>query len=590
MEKKVNEINQTVDKNKSNDFIGLGKDLHGLIMGNLSIPDRQNLARTCRFFWNTSKELFWELQKEAGFNYLADVIRSNPILRKYSFGYKHLSALSVIVKTQLISTFRTDPDCAWKIASICGLEEHIIQQCLGDLDIRSFRDTNGRGVMYYYALGGQLERLKRFIDTHYPNFKLEKDDLDSMLSMAAAGGGSITVLTYLRDTLGYSLDKIYTFEDGSKGTLLTCAVTSGDQATVEFVEQSGADPAVGPNLTVLASNMGHWAIYDYYRAKEDPFADKTRAKEFAEMITCNALRTGNTLVASTVSRQFNVEFQAMKEVVLLGGNRSTFWWFVHNGWLSLQDTFGNDASTVQHLLAQYGHLDLLKEVLKHPKSVKTEVRVLDKKGQEVKKMRAFAVKDRFGRSLLHYAAAGGQTKTYDFLLPIFCQHQSLLPKLYTGGAPALPIDDLGRTVAHSAAAAESIWFLMHLYQSEGGVELVHQLDNSGASPLHEAAASPYAKPNILLWMIENLHFDVLATTTKGQTIVHLLAESAISERNMNNWDAVEAIVEKYPEAELLDKEALDGSTFRSMIAEENCKETLPILLRQKLESGPTIKR
>ncbi len=159
-------------------------------------------------------------------------------------------------------------------------------------------------------------------------------------------------------------------------------------------------------------------------------------------------------------KQYHLDPKILFVYVLKGGTLKIFWHFINNGIVSLTDRFKNDA-TVEHLITEFGHVSLLKEVLRDPRPKMASLRSMPKKNQHC----IMPQKE-------------GITCIYSFLLPFF---ESALQK-----------DEEGNTVAHTAAASGSVWFLKRLMLTETGRIMMKgkcAKNNKGETVLHSAAKS-----------------------------------------------------------------------------------------------------
>ena len=208
--------------NAQSDFIRVGRDVHSIMQKHTqSIRDCVSLTSCCYALWSKCQTgLFNRVLQEAhnrsdvnGLGYLADMIAFNPILREHGINYQHLVTILTRANTLLDTMIKTDPYCAWKIAAVCGLKD-LVKKLLGP-EMATKVDPYGRGVLAYYALGGQLDCIKQCIEEHGLTIPLDLNTL-SVLARLAAIGGQIHVLEYLRDTHGFKLNHIYpaTSEEG----------------------------------------------------------------------------------------------------------------------------------------------------------------------------------------------------------------------------------------------------------------------------------------------------------------------------------------------------------------------------------------
>ena len=316
-------------------------------------------------------------------------------------------------------------------------------------------------------------------------------------------------------------------------TLLHVAALGGNKATVDFLKQAqhGIDRRVDMNLARVASGGGHWALYEELAEEDNPLEDIDVATEIAQ----DAVRFGNLALACRVIEENKLDPKTLALDVINGGDPTTYRYAMKEGWFTLKDTFERGA-TVQHLLARQGHFDLLIDLLNN----------------DQERNAVYALDD-YKQTLLHYAAVGGHWNIYCYLLKHYYQNK------------ALPLDRHGNTVACSAARAGSVWFLKHLFYSEGGPELVQMRDIHGESILFDAAHQ--CDSNLLIIIIEEFHIDVKSVDKSGNTVLHVLAK--LAENDPTYWDPFEDIVRRYPDEGLLDipNEHEPSKTVRQIIEE-----------------------
>lgn len=93
--------------------------------------------------------------------------------------------------------------------------EDALTELLGD-ETTTIRDHDDCGVMHYYALGGQLKCLQRFLIENHPKFSQPKQDPEYLLAKQAAMGGHKIILILLRNQFHYDLKQIF-HSNGKKG-------------------------------------------------------------------------------------------------------------------------------------------------------------------------------------------------------------------------------------------------------------------------------------------------------------------------------------------------------------------------------------
>ena len=544
------------DSPNKNAFLSLGNDVHCLVLEQTeTVSDCVNLASCCFTLWSENQRaVFKRVLLEAhnhkgidGLGYLGDMLESNPNLKREGINYRHLATILTRARTLLTTIIQMDPYCAWKIAAICGMKK-TVKALLGS-EISTKIDPYGRNVLAYYALGGQLDCMKELIEEHPELLPLDNTTLSTLARMAAFGG-HIPVLKYLKEEHGFQLNHKFppTSEEGLPETLLTAAVSGGDIPTVMFLKEDehGIDPNVGVNLASIASDNGHFKLYDLLVEENNPIQDQDDAIVIAQ----DAARYGNATRVISLVKDYKIPPHHLILDILIGGNPKLFWHALNNNWFSLDATFENGA-TVQHILAREGHLELLKAVLKDTRALKAEHPNATKENQ----VHAAYVVDEHNQTLIHYAASGGKTEVYDYLRPYFTD---------------LPVDNYGSSVAHVAAAAGAVWLLKKLFKSKDSNQVILAQDDQGASILHDAANC--GEPNFLVMMIDEFHLDPKSKDNYGRTPLHILAN--LAENNIWMWDSIKYLLSRYPDEKLDSIPDGMGKTVRAIFEEWKASEDI----------------
>lgn len=520
--------------NDANGFIKLGRDVHSHIIetGGLSAKDVVSLSTACTSLWVKNQAAIFRfflrhskshLNNEA-FAYLPDMIELDSNLSKFNLNYRYLAAVLNSALPVLTCFLKTDLGAACKFAAICG-KKSAVEEILGD-KITGPIDQRGHGIASFYSLGGQLECLEDFYK-RWPKIFIHY--IDAIAQMAALGG-HIHILQYLKIEHHYDLKKKFPRANGTHDeTLLSSAVKGGHAVMIDFLEKEGVCPSIGINLAVIAAAFGHWNLYHRLILVEDPFSgylDTEELEDNALIIASNAFRSGNLEQGLALMKQYRLDPKILFVHVIEGGHSKVFWHFINNGLVGLTDRFKNDA-TVEHLIAEFGHVSLFKEVLRDPRP-KNGVLAVDAQK----------------KSTLHYAAKGGHYIMYAFLIPFF--------------GNALQKDDEGNTVAHTAAASGSVWFIKRLMLTETGRIMMkgkYAKNNNGETVLHSAAR--FGDSNLLFMIIEdkNCGIDLFSSDDDGFMVFHRLASLAISKRSY--WITLRDLVVKYGH-ELMDINAVDA--------------------------------
>ncbi len=360
-------------------FVTLLRVMHCHLLTLLPLKDSTHLAMTCFSLWTKYKVFIWETLPQIAHTQrvdpnlfrIVDAIKFSGLPLDYSHLAKILSCAGPIVQTIL----QDAPNRSWKIAAICGLDHPDIANAPHD------------DVMASYALGGQLICLQKHIQDYCTPFDLNTHDPERKLAKMAATGGHIKILEYLRDLPSYDLWK--------EQKLLALATHNGQSATIEFLLPIATTPNNEVNLSQLATERGHWLLSDTLALQRLPIANTDDAKIMAK----NTCKNGNLKFALSLIKQHSINTRELRESVVEGGHANVFWHFIKHKWLTLRSKFDGGKS-IEHILAQSGHLALLKKVL----HLKNKAAPND----------IFALDDE-NKSVLDYAAAGKQSHVSLFL-------------------------------------------------------------------------------------------------------------------------------------------------------------------------------
>jgi ankyrin repeat protein len=452
----------------------------------------------------------------------------------------------------LPTIIQQDPYSYWKIATVCGLGKEVAEIFkLRSSNLYKIFDQYDRGFLDYSAIGGQLSQIEQVVvstrvDVNNSNepFDLAKHDPNEKAAVMAALGGHVPVLRCLKK-LGYHLTREFSASPSANEpeTLLTYAEMNGNKSTIAYLEKKGVNANAGKSLAFFAASSGHRKRCAELSLKRSPINDKEKD---ALRLTEFAILNGNLTAAIELINEHAIPKENVLVMVIIAGNAEIFWHFVENGWLKLDHRF-DCGETVEHLLAQKGHLAILKTVLN------------DKRASHG----VYAI-DNAGKSILHYAAKGGRWDVYSYLLGNFDQAR-------------LPLRDAnGVTIAHCAAAAGAVWFLRRLIQID--CPLLSEESADGSSILH--AAAECGAPNVLIMIVEEIGIDIESLDKNANMVVHLLAQSA--PQKPQYWNTLRVILERFDAQELLDVPDQAGMTLRKAIVEAGAQAYFP---RHLLESN-----
>jgi hypothetical protein len=537
-------------QNVENPLGSISREALSIVLGFASLQDCIKLSLTCKTLYlksqaNLLRKFQGEKKSQLGIvnlSYLADALDLDPHLSQHGFNFPQLSRVLTRGRFLLDSLVTTDPNVGWKLLSVDGRSK-AVEEILDDKLFTTF-DNYGNCFLSYHAAGDHVGYIERTLRSHP---ELAKGRLDKIARMAALGGG-IRTLKFLKSKLNYNLATVYTASSGDYNdeTLLTLAVQGGDEATINFLEEQSIAKDVGVNLARIASLYGHVKLYTRYSREIDPLdeqLDETELLDNASELAQNAVRTGNLDPALALIAKYKIVPRALAAFVIQGGDRKVFWHFINNGLFSLTTRFANNA-TVEHLLAEEGHLTLLQEVLNDPRATN-----------------GLDALDEHNKSILHYCAMGGHYDIYCFVSRL-AERKKIFLRLN---------DDFGNNPALSAAREGRVWFLKRLNQTEAGKKLIHQKDNYGATILN--IGTHCGDPNFLQMIIEELNIDVRSLSNRGYMAVHDLACLAI-ERKPYYWKSVVFILENYG-PDMLDAPMDGTSSLREFIIEFNAEKYIP---------------
>lgn len=556
--------------NNNHGLIKQGRDVQEVVCNFLPIRAIIDFGMTCSTLWQRAQPILLRrlLQLNLtsrvidGFDYLMDVIELSPIFQRYPLNYNDLARILSNALPLIDILFKNDPNCEWKIAALCGRDD-IVRELLGD-KITTTVDAYGRGPLHYYAIGGQIDCIKRHLARYHPPAgekytaeEIERFDPGHKLPTLAALAGHNHLLEYFHG-IGYDLKKVYPrkYKTAKDETLLTYAHFGGHNDTVDFLLKGGVDPTIGPHRAIMSSMYGHWDLWK----REDHKLPESR--EELIIIANNACKMGNYAVALELSTKYDILGDDLVESVIAGGHSNIFWQFLKEDLFSL-DTRFNNGVTVLHRLARAGHLSLIREVLATPEGEKMLYEL-----------------DEDGRCVLHHAAEGGHYHVYNYLQKHY----------YADQEP--PRDKNGLTVAHTAAIWGYPWFLRRLQQDDP--ELLSLVTDDNSTLLHFATVAK--NPQLMIMLIEEFKMSWRITNDNQQSpietlitianddVVHANVENAtdLSTKIITAWSTLAIMLEKYPEA--LDIQTSAEITIRELLVEYTEDEKFPGFLFEKVLS------
>lgn len=167
-------------------LVGLNADVHEQLIRRLTLKDSIAVLKSCRRLRDLYKDIIVKNLYQ-----IAEKQRIPPQLIliwdamqhiAMNFDYTHLAKIMSCALPILAEVFPHLDNCKWQFAAICGYP------------------SDNKGVLNYYALGGQLDFLKA-----HP---LSCDAVKNLARLAAIGG-HINVLKYLQTDLNFDLREIY---------------------------------------------------------------------------------------------------------------------------------------------------------------------------------------------------------------------------------------------------------------------------------------------------------------------------------------------------------------------------------------------
>ncbi len=547
--------------NNNHSLIKQGRDIQEVVCSFLSMRETINFGMACSTLWQRAQPLLLKrlLQLKLtsrlidGFDYLMDVIELSPIFQRYPLNYNDLASILSNAAPLIDILFKNDPNCEWKIAALCGRDD-IVRELLGD-KITTTVDAYGRGPLHYYAIGGQIDCIKRHLARYHPAAgkkytakEIEKFDPRLKLPALAALAGHNHLLEFCRN-LGYDLTRIYPFQSQTahEETLLTNAHLGGHSDTVDFLLEAGADPAVGPHPAIMSSMYGHWDLWK----REDHKLPESQNELL--IIAKNACKSGNYEIALDLNQNHNIAAEDLVESVIDGGHSNIFWQFLKEDLFSLDQRFNNGV-TVLHRLARAGHLSLIRELLATPEGEKMLYELDDD-----------------GRCVLHHAAEGGHYHVYKYLQKHYYANREI------------PRDKNGLTVAHTAAIWDYPWFLRRLRQDDP--KLLSLVANDSSTVLHCASVSK--NPELIIMLIEEFKMNwrikdgnqqspiETLITIANDDVVHANVENAtdLSTKIITAWSTLAIMLEKYPEA--LEIQTSINLSIKELLIEYSEEKTFP---------------
>lgn len=517
---------------KKTDFTLLGRDMHGYVMRFLSLKDQIHLSMTCSTLRRNARAQLY--QSTIGLPYLTDVIHHSPIFKRVKLSYENIAHIIRCAGPFLQNMIDSDSQCAWKLLALCGLEQELKDELKEQF--YTIEDCFGYSVAEYFALGGQLECMRRFLAYRFPNFVQAQHDPDHRLTCTAAQGGHKHVLECLQKDYGYSLTASITGVSlqTPKFTLLSFALQSGNDATIEFLLSEGAKPAECENPAMRAAQFGNWRWYEYFNKIQRAVTDKKAAIELAGYMA----KYGKLDELDIIIKQYSIETSLLVKSAFEMNNDKIINQFLERGWLDYAMRTADDIS-VLHMIANLGHLDLLISVLEDPRCP-YNVKTLDKEG----------------RACIHYAALGGKWALTEYLLKNYyldCE---------------VPTTAKGQNLAHLAAINGHVWYLKYLHKKHP--EYFTQSDNEGASVLHSACYQ--LNTDVIRFLIDELGADLDAENNNQQTPLQYLV-LIIQLKDLNDysslWQAAANIVHHYQRYDLLDQEDAFGETMQNIIDDSN---------------------
>lgn len=508
--------------NAESPLSSLDANVLGLIVAHLSLRDSVSLSHSCFSIWNRYRthrhlliaKLAQVARQDPMVRYLLDALLFDSTYQTYPVNLAHILHVLNKARPMLDTLFKSDPNSAWKFFTLC-ISQPIVDQLLQD-EMATTQDHQGLFVLDMIALSGDVEYFDWYIPGFDPPYSQALTDADFRLARLAALGGNDAFLENLADKHGYDLT-ITLKPPFQNKNLLTFAVMGGHKSTVRLLLEEGADPFIGDDIRLVAADYGHWELYEelpqmVYDTFEMTLLDPADNPRESQLLAKSAAKNRNLTLLLVLIEKHSFDPALFLLDVIEGGHSDIFWYFIEQKWLSLSARF-NDGITLAHLLAQAGHLELLKTVLDND----------DTQFQPTST----------GESILHFPASRGQRETFDYLYR----------RYYLGRT--FPVDNAGNSVGHFAARFGHAFFIKYLNSICPDVLL--QKNQAGQTILH--AAANHGDPELLIMIIEEIGIKIEERDSQGNTTLHILALRATE--NYRIWISIEKLTKKYG-SDLLD--------------------------------------
>jgi len=483
-------------------LVGMPRDIHFLLSDELNFADWRALQLSCRALRAMyERDDLWR-RRAANMLLLPEFVLDHAEFTRFKFNYRQLVRIFLSGGEGLKMVLRAGI-APWQLAALSGMVTELKAHYPGD-KIHELVDENGFCVEDYLVMGDHREALVQWGKDYAPGFNAHKDTHSKFPSLAVIVG-NIPLLEFLVKQYGYDI-KFFNKLTGKN--LLGVAVEYGQQNMAAWLIAQGVSQTEGRNLYWVASEKGRWAILEDIKQHGILEFNQIRAHECLKWLAIS----GN----SELYKQFCSEFQidlgtyernALSRFLndaLIGGNADIIKDVLSKGVISIDvDLDGHRryenlaprfdyGRNALHVLAQYGHLILLHELL-------TEFS---------DKLKPLAV-DESGNTLLHYSAVRGILK-----------ETLLLCDRYFDGINLFAPNKKGETIAHLAAANGRLNYL-HLLRKRYGDESLQVLDTEGNSLLHHACAKGHA--TLALWLMETVNLSPSIKNNNGDTPLHLFA-------------------------------------------------------------------
>ncbi len=475
----------------------------------------------------------WE-QRVRNFPTIPEYVFDHPDFGRFKFDYRRLYSLLISggrgLANQLTQT--VEP---WQFAALLGEEEQLLE-VYGDV-IPDLRDDEYLGVVDFYVLGDQQDRVLAWIKK-YPQDYYRGVAVFDRLPIIAATGGRIAMLERLAQEYRFDLKQIVQDDSGDCTTLLHTAVMHGQRKMMHWLIKLGVPYKLDHSLVLLAARCGQWEIYSDLMALGlcKPFYESCY-----QSVIINAIAQGNKAVYEATAKEANFDIPTFSpyekkkyfssaissgniEMALCALNEKAPWGSVEERFES--NVFEN-GETVLHLAICQHNIALVEELLQRYPD-KLDPKMTDNSGNNLLHRSAECGVLPITMQLYHKYFAPSELiapkKTKFSLFAKLQRHKSIAQGPSEADILFQP-NKLGETIVHLAAKNRHHNYL-HLLRKKFGDEPFKARDNHNNTVLHHACYNDSI--GVKLWLINNVGLSLKAVNKDGDTPLHVLTKRALS--------------------------------------------------------------